>query len=291
MPSHIYYRVGRYLDSLEANRRAVATDEAYLNSIGTAGIYPGAYFPHNIHFLMASAQMAGDGPAAVSAAEKLQATVTEESARTVPWVQPIMAAPYFTHAQFSKPDAVMAVAAPSDEFPFVKAMWHYARGVAQAAAGDVAGARREVDAIATLERTADFSGLESAGVPAATVLELSRHVVQARIAQAQGDRDTAIAEFRTAAELENRLPYMEPPFWYYPVQQSLGAALLQAGRIDEAEQAFATSLTRARNNGWALFGLMKVHEARGDREAAKEAAANLERAWAGDRGMLDLARL
>jgi hypothetical protein len=126
MPSHIYYRVGRYLDSLEANRRAVATDEAYLNSIGTAGIYPGAYFPHNIHFLMASAQMAGDGPAAVSAAEKLQATVTEESARTVPWVQPIMAAPYFAHAQFSKPDAVMAVPAPSDEFPFVKAMWHHA---------------------------------------------------------------------------------------------------------------------------------------------------------------------
>jgi tetratricopeptide (TPR) repeat protein len=115
--------------------------------------------------------------------------------------------------------------------------------------------------------------------------------VQARIAQAQGDPDKAIAEFRTAAELESRLPYMEPPFWYYPVQQSLGAALLQAGRIDEAEQAFATSLTRARNNGWALFGLMKVHEARGDQQAAKEAAANLERAWAGDRDMLDLARL
>ena len=153
--------------------------------------------------------------------------------------------------------------------------------------GSQPGGRRHSD----LERTADFSGLESAGVPTGTVLELSRHVVLARIAQAQGDRDGAIAEFRTAAELEARLPYMEPPFWYYPVQQSLGAALLQAGRVDEAEQAFAASLTRSRNNGWALFGLMKVHEARGDREAAKEAAANLERAWAGDRGMLDLARL
>jgi tetratricopeptide (TPR) repeat protein len=291
MPSHIYYRVGRYLDSLAANRRAVATDEAYLESIGTAGIYPGAYYPHNIHFLMASAQMAGDGPTAVTSAEKLQATVTAESARTIPWVQPIMAAPYFAHAQFSKLDAVMAVPAPTDEFPFVKAMWHYARGVAHAAAGDAAGAGREADAIATLERTADFSGLEAAGVPASTVLELSRHVVQARIAQARGDLDTAIAEFTTAAELESRLPYMEPPFWYYPVQQSLGAALLQAGRVDQAEQAFATSLTRARNNGWALFGLMKVHEARGDQEAAKEAAANLERAWAGDRALLDLARL
>ena len=97
--------------------------------------------------------------------------------------------------------------------------------------------------------------------------------------------------FAEAAAIQDTLPYMEPPFWYYPVQQSLGAALLQAGHVDEAEQAFAASLTRARNNGWALFGLMKVHEARGDREAAKEAAANLERAWAGDTGMLDLARL
>lgn len=291
MPSHIYYRVGRYLDSLQANRRAVATDEAYLESIGTAGIYPGAYFPHNIHFLMASAQMAGDGPTAVSSAEKLQATVTDDAARTVPWVQPIMAAPYFAHAQFSQPDAIMAAPAPSDEFPFVKAMWHYARGVAQAKAGDAAAAGKEADAISALERTADFSGLESAGVPAATVLELARHVVRARIAQARDDNGGAIAEFTAAAELEGKLPYMEPPFWYYPVQQSLGAALLRAGRIDEAEQAFATSLTRARNNGWALYGLMKVHEARGDREAAKEAAASLERAWAGDPGMLDLARL
>jgi tetratricopeptide (TPR) repeat protein len=291
MPSHIYYRVGRYLDSLAANRRAVAADEAYLESIGTAGIYPGAYYPHNIHFLMASAQMAGDGPTAVTSAEKLQATVTAESARTVPWVQPIMAAPYFAHAQFSKADVVKTVPAPADEFPFVKAMWHYARGVAQATAGDAAAAGREAESIATLERTADFSGLEAAGVPASTVLELARHVVQARIAQAQGKLDTAIAEFTAAAELENRLPYMEPPFWYYPVQQSLGAVLLQAGRVDQAEQAFATSLTRSRNNGWALFGLMKVHEARGDQEAAKEAAANLERAWAGDRDLLDLARL
>jgi tetratricopeptide (TPR) repeat protein len=217
--------------------------------------------------------------------------VTDEAARTVPWVQPIMAAPYFAHAQFSKPDVVMAVPAPADEFPFVKAMWHYARGVAQAAAGNMADAEMEADAISRLKTTAALSDLESAGIPASTVLELSRHVVQARMAQAKGDLDAAIAEFRTATALEGQLPYMEPPFWYYPVQQSLGAALLQAGRIDEAEQAFATSLTRTRNNGWALFGLMKVHEARGDWQSAKEAASNLDRAWAGDRSMLDLARL
>lgn len=291
MPSHIYYRIGRYLDSLEANRRAVATDEAYLESIGTAGIYPSAYYPHNIHFLLVSAQMAGDGPTAVSAAEKLRATVTEEAARTIPWVQPIMAAPYFAHAQFSAPETVMAVPAPDDEFPFVKAMWHYARGVALAAAGDTAGAAREADAISALRKAPGIEGLESAGVPAPAVLDISRHVVDARTAQARGDLEGAIAEFGAAAALEERLPYMEPPFWYYPVQQSLGAALLRAGRIDEAGQAFAASLNRSRNNGWALYGMMRVHEARGEADAAKQAAATLERAWAGDRALLDLERM
>ncbi|UEM24872.1 hypothetical protein JL100_034610 (plasmid) [Skermanella mucosa] len=291
MPSHIYYRIGRYRDSLEANRRAVAADEAYLESIGTAGIYPSAYYPHNIHFLLVSAQMAGDGPTAVSAAEKLRATVTDEAARTIPWVQPIMAAPYFAHAQFSTPETVMAVPAPTDEFPFVKAMWHYARGVALAASGDAAGAAGEADAIAALEKTAGIAGLASAGIPASTVLEISRHVVRARIAQARGDLDGAIAEFGSAAALEGQLPYMEPPFWYYPVQQSLGAALLRAGRVDEAEQAFAASLTRSRNNGWALYGMMKVHEARGDQEAAKQSAEVLGHAWAGDRALLDLERM
>lgn len=291
MPSHIYYRIGRYLDSLEANRRAVAADEAYLESIGTGGIYPSAYYPHNIHFLLVSAQMAGDGPTAVEAAEKLRATVTDEAARTIPWVQPIMAAPYFAHAQFSTPETVMAVPAPTDEFPFVKAMWHYARGGALASAGDAAGAAGEAEAILALRETAEIGGLESAGIPASTVLEISRHVVRARIAQARGDLDGAIAEFAAAAALEGQLPYMEPPFWYYPVQQSLGAALLRAGRIDEAEQAFAASLKRSRNNGWALYGMMKVHEARGDEEAAKQTAEVLGHAWAGDRALLDLERM
>ena len=61
MPSHIYFRLGRYADSLEANKAAVAADEAYLAQVETQGIYPGFYYPHNIHFVLVSAQMAGDG--------------------------------------------------------------------------------------------------------------------------------------------------------------------------------------------------------------------------------------
>jgi tetratricopeptide (TPR) repeat protein len=82
-------------------------------------------------------------------------------------------------------------------------------------------------------------------------------VIEARIAQAKGDPAQAAAQFAKAAEIQDRLPYMEPPFWYYPVHQSLGAALLQQGRIEEAQAAFRTALQRSPNNGWAAAGLLQ----------------------------------
>ena len=98
--------------ALAANKAAVTVDEAYIAQAAPTGIYPGAYYPHNVHSLMVSAQMAGEGATAVAAAEKLARVVTPEAARTIPWVQPIAAAPFFTHAQFSAPRVVLALAAP-----------------------------------------------------------------------------------------------------------------------------------------------------------------------------------
>jgi hypothetical protein len=75
--------------------------------------------------------MAGDGRTAVETATKLQATVSDEAARTIAWVQPIKVAPYFAHSQFSPPETILAIPDPGDDLPFVKAMWHYARGIAR----------------------------------------------------------------------------------------------------------------------------------------------------------------
>lgn len=291
MPSHIYYRVGRYLDSLAANKAAVAADEAYIARVSPTGIYPQAYYPHNVHFVLVSAQMAGDGKTAIEAATKLDRTVSEEAAKTIPWVQPIKAAPLFAHAQFGDPATVLALPDPGDTLPYVKAMWHYARGVAQAARGDLTAAQREADAIAEIARTADFTELVSGGVPATDVLEIAQHVVLARTAHARGDLAGGVREMGAAVAVQDSLPYMEPPFWYYPVRQSLGALLLLSGRVDEAEAAFRKSLERTPNNGWAIYGLRETHKARGDQRAADEAAARLDQAWAGDRSLLRLPRL
>ncbi len=290
MPSHIYYRVGRYLDALAANRAAVAVDETYLAESKAVGIYPQGYYPHNIHFLLVSAQMAGDGKSAVTAAEKLAPTVSSDFARTVPWAQPIKAAPLFAYAQFGAPRAVLTLPDPGNDLPYVKAMWHYARGVAYAARNDFGAAQRQAEAIATLQSKADFEELTAAGIPAKDLLELARRVVLARIAQARGNLNAAGQHFTVAAKLQDGLPYMEPPFWYYPVRQSLGGVLLLTGEMGRAEAAFRASLARAPNNGWALHGLRQLYKKKGDKAALTEVERQLKKTWAGDRQTLDLSR-
>jgi tetratricopeptide (TPR) repeat protein len=291
MPFHIYYRVGDYKAALEANKAAVAVDETYLAQAKPKGVYPAAYYPHNVHSLMASAQMAGDGKEAVAAAEKLARVVSGEAARAIPWVQPIKAASYFAHAQFSTPRTILALADPGDDLPFVKAMWHYTRGVAHAGQKDVAAAQGEADAIARIKAGSDFAALVAGGVPVPDVLELARQVVLGRVALAEDKLEAARTAFDAAVKLQDQLPYSEPPHWYYPVRQSLGAVLVRLGQLDAAEEVFRASLVRAPNNGWALYGLGEVYRRNGRKDALAEVTRRLDQAWAGDRRRLDLAQL
>ena len=292
MPSHIYYRVGRYLDALEDNKTAVKVDEQYLaDTNAPMGVYRLGYYPHNVHFVMATAQMAGDGQTVIAAAEKLRELIPDEAARGIAMVQPVKAAPYFAHALFSSPEIIFALPDPGDTIPYVKAMWLYARGVALAARRDFASAAAAADAIGTLEHTADFKLLKESNIPAQDVLRIAQTLILARVAQAKGDTSIAIAQFEKAAALQDALPYTEPPYWYYPIRQSLAAALLQAGRFDEAEQQFQRALARAPANAWSYFGLAELYKARGNTAAANQAEADLARTWIGDRRLLQISNL
>lgn len=291
MPFHTFFRVGLYKEAVAANRQAVLVDEAYIARSTPAGIYPQAYYPHNVHSLMVSAQMAGDGATVLAAADKLGQIVSDAAAKKIAWVQPIKVAPYFAHAQFSDAKTILSLVEPGADFPYVQAMWHYARGVGLANAGNVTAAQAEVDAITRLERANDFADLIAGGVPAKEVLQLAQQVVRARIAQANQDWTGAVKHFEAAVALEDALAYSEPPYWYYPTRQSLGAALLRVGQLDQAEQVLGASLVRAPNNGWALFGLMHVYQQRGDEASAQATRQLLDKAWLGEMRTLNLARL
>jgi len=292
MPSHIYYRVGRYIDSLDANRAAVAADERFFEQVPRGdGIYAYGYYPHNVHFLLVSAQMAGSGEDALAAAAKLQEVMSDDAAERWGWVQAIKTAPYTAHAQFSEPAAILALEDPGERFPFVRAFWHYARALAQLRQGDAAAAADELAAIDAIRTKTDFTALEEQFVPAETVLTIARNVVDARIRATDGDVDGAVALLEEAAALQDTVPYMEPPYWYYPVRRTLGAVLLEAGRFDEAADAFEASLMEAPNSGWTLWGLEQALAAQGDDAGAAAVAGLFEKAWIGDPALLETSRL
>jgi tetratricopeptide (TPR) repeat protein len=291
MPSHIYFVLGRYRDSLAANLAAVKVDEAYIAAQKPAGVYPLGYYPHNVHFVMVSAQMGGDGRTVLAAADKLAGIIPDEAARAVLMLQPVKAAPYFAHAQFGNAASVMALRDPGGDMPYVQSAWRYARGVTLAREGDAQGAARELAALERIVAQGDYTGFEVSKIPAPEVGRIAAHVLKGRIAQANGDLDGAIREMRAAIGIQDTLPYMEPAYWYYPVRQSLGALLLLKGDSEGARRAFGDSLARTPNNAWALYGLKEAYARAGLKREARAVEERFARAWMGERSRLELAAL
>ncbi len=290
MPAHIYYRVGLYRESLEANRRAIAVDERYFRTSPSDPIYRFAYHAHNIHFVLVSAQMGGDAKTALEAAARLDASLPNEVVKSFPVLEPLKAAPYFAHALFSDTNMLLALPAPPREFVLVGAMHHYARAIGFAARRDIAAAKAEVAALESIEAHADFKPYADWGVPAKEILQTARWVAQGRIADAAGDLDGAAKAYEEAIFIEDALAYMEPPYWYYPVRQSLASVRLRQGRLEDAEKAFRDSLVRVRNNGWALAGLAETYRRGGHAGSERAARAALARTWFGGKAP-DPARL
>jgi tetratricopeptide (TPR) repeat protein len=283
MPSHIYYRIGLYKEALDSNVAAIAADEKYFRTSASDPVYKGSYYPHNIHFVMVSALMGGDGKTALASADKLDKSIGADLVKEFAVLQPVKAAPYFSHVQFSSPDVLAALPDPGPDFVLVKAMWHYARATGLARKGALAAAAAEVDALANIERTGNFKPLTDWAVPAREIVQTARAVASGRVADARGDLPAAIKAYQEAVAVQDALPYIEPPYWYYPVRQSLGAALLRAGRLDEAEQAFRDSLARTPSNGWALRGLVEVYRKRGDAPALTATRKRFASTWLGPR--------
>jgi tetratricopeptide (TPR) repeat protein len=291
MPSHIYYRLGRWKDSMRVNAAAARADEAWIKASNDQGLVRYGYYPHNVHFLVASAQMAGDMRMVTREVARLQTILDPETSSRIAWIQAINAAPYFAASQFATPVDILAMKETDPRLPYAAAMRRYARALARANQRDRAGFDEELQHLRLLREQADFKPMEEQGVPAVDLLQLAESVARARWAYANRQFTEAARLYRDALEIENKIPYMEPPYWYYPVHQSLGAALYRDGNFGEARNAFMTALVRSPNNGWALYGLFRAESALGRKAHANAARAALQRAWSGDPEWLRMDRL
>jgi tetratricopeptide (TPR) repeat protein len=291
MPAHIYYRTGRYADSMRVNVEAARADEQYIASAADDGLYRYGYYPHNVHFLLASAQMVGAMHTVASESERLNGILDENVARSLPWVQAIHAAQAFALAQYASPEAIIALNSRRSELEYVEAMRRYARAVAFAVRRDDRAFDTELKEMGELAGAAGVVSMVEAGFPAPDLVNLAALVARGKHAQHAGRFAEAIRLFEKAETIEAMIPYNEPPYWYYPVAQSRGAALYQAGRFSEARDAFMKALVRAPNDGWALWGLARTQHRLGNRVDALAAERAFERTWIGDRGWLRMNRL
>jgi hypothetical protein len=114
--------------------------------------------------------------------------------------------------------------------------------------------------------------------PADKIMNIAALVLEARLAI---DVHSAIPLWRRAVEAQDALSYDEPPAWYFPIRQSLGAALLQNGHSTEAEPVFREGLRRSPRNPRLLFGLWKCLEARGKSADAGWVQREFAAAWRG----------
>jgi tetratricopeptide (TPR) repeat protein len=282
MPGHIYVRVGRYLDAIQANEHAVHADETYIQDQNPAfGVYVAGYYPHNYDFLAFAASMIGRSRQALESAEKMLALSTEDMMRApgMTFIQHHRTRHLQMKVRFARWDDILDEPTPAEDLLHARGIWLYARGRALAERGRVDEAEAALAELRAVAASPELTGASLEFNPSAAVLGIAMEVLAGYVAQAKGDNDRAVAHLRAASEREDDLTYGEPPEWSIPVRQDLGAILLGAGRAPEAEIAFREDLARFPENGWSLGGLARSLAAQGKAGEAAEIQRRFDAAW------------
>lgn len=287
MPAHIYMRTGEYSAAVKSNADAILADRAYFRDLDTTNPgYKFAYAEHNFSFLTAAAGMAGEYESAEKAAKELAADAAPLLSDQ-PYVEAYMVNTMLVPARFAKWDDVLAIAAPDVGLKGLTFFWHFARGCGFAAKKQTQQAEAELDAMeklyADLPKGPAFGMMPNTW---STMHDMAVGALNARIAVARGDYASAIEKWRAAIAIEDHMVYHEPPDWYYPMRESLGAAFLRAGQAAEAEKVFREDLNQNPRSPRSLFGLWKALEAEQKPADAEWARRSFEAAWRGPANQL-----
>ena len=280
MPAHIYARVGDQAAAARANEAGAQADREYFMIAPADSFYGLAYFTHNLHFLADSEMMRGRLAGARRAAGEVADKMAPHT-QMMPMVESLITMKTAVLLRFGRHDEVLALASPPADHPVEVAWWHFARGVALARTGKAEAAAQERMALAETsakvppEALFGGTGLESAR----TVLALTAIVLDARLAAANGSLPDAIRLWTSAVAAADKLPYDEPPIFFYPVRESLGAALLLNGKAEEAERVFRVDLARHPQNARSLFGLHESLVKQGKNADAEWVQRAFDEAW------------
>lgn len=282
MPSHVYIRVGRYGDAAESNIRAIRADEDYITQCRAQGIYPAAYYPHNIHFLTAALVMQGRGADALSAARKSAVKHGHDMPGDglMAFAQLLDALPFLTMVRFGMWDALEKESEPHSAAAFVRSIHQFGRGMAFSATGRPEEATQALKRCEELAATEEVRRLKILDLnPLSEIARIGASMLRGDIEQKAGRHPAAVTAFQHAVDIEDALLYSEPPDWFIPPRQYLAHALLSAGQPAEAERVYRQDLKRHRGNGWSLRGLEVSLRAQGRTSQADQVHNQFQTAW------------
>jgi len=282
MPAHIYIRTGEYEAAILTNQEAAAADQAYIKASGAQGIYPMMYYSHNLHFIAACASMNGSYPEAKKNAEMLAKHVGPH-VKDMPPIEGFMTVPMAVNVRFHHWDEILKTPQPDAAMKITTVFWHFSRGMALAATGKADDAEMELKVVteAAASTSPDVVFAMPANNKAKDIMKIARDVLGAKIAMARKDTAGAIARLTEAVATQDSLKYGEPPDWFFPVRESLGAALLINGDATGAERVFRADLYRNPRNPRSLFGLATALKAQGKDYDAGFVQSQYEASWKG----------
>ncbi|HZE27468.1 MAG TPA: hypothetical protein VE083_08780 [Terriglobales bacterium] len=287
MPAHVYIRTGDYEAGVKTNQLAAAADRGYLKSSGVQGIYSMMYYSHNLHFIAMCAAMNGNYAEAKKNADMLAAHVGP-AVRDMPPLEAFMTIPMAVDVRFHKWDSILAMKQPDPDRKTSTAFYHFARGLALAGKGKVSEAEAEYKIVAEAEAATPEDVIFAMPVNNKTkdIVKIAEKVLGARIALANKDPNGAVARLREAVAIQDMLKYGEPPDWFFPVRESLGAALLMNDSAAEAERVFREDLDRNPRNPRSLYGLRQALKAQGRDYDAGLVEQQFQRSWQGPKSSL-----
>jgi tetratricopeptide (TPR) repeat protein len=283
MPAHVYIRTGDYQSAVQTNEKAAAADRAYIESTGVQGIYPMMYYSHNLHFIAMCAAMNGNYAEAKKSADQLAAHVAP-GVKDMPPLEGFMTVPIAVDVRFHRWDDILAMQQPPADMQVTTLFWHYARGMALAAKGRVGEAEAEYKTVSDAQAATPEDAVFAMPVNNRTkdILKIARDVLGAKIALAKKEPNTAIPMLQEAISVQDSLKYNEPPDWFFPVRESLGAVLLMNGDAPGAEKVFRDDLERNPRNPRSLYGLQEALRAQGRNYDAGFVQKQFEAAWKGE---------
>jgi tetratricopeptide (TPR) repeat protein len=278
MPTHIYIKLGQWDLAAEHNAHAVHADEEYINERHPTGVYPMGYYPHNFHVMWYALNMLGRSGEAIKAARDIGEKVPPAVVKQVPPFEYFSPTLLYTLVRFSQWDEVLRQPAPPRELRYTTGIWHYARALAYTAKDQPDSAAAERDRLAAIEDATPPEQMMNLN-SARSLLAIARAHLAGEMAAKQGRIDESVVQLNEAIKGEDELTYDEPPAWFMPIRQRLGAIQLAAGRPVRAEKAYREDLVRRPENGWSLYGLAQSLRAQNKNKAAAKVEARFEKAW------------